>query len=213
MVDEVTKQNPDVVAGVKMMHHILKHHGGEALVKFVEWGQNIIDETGKITKADFTADPDEAPITKEEKSILDAAKPPIITRRNMMLGIPSAAIAMFSVSRLGAKVAKDIFESDAKEKKDEKNPPNKAKTKIFSAISEKLDKFSSTPIEILGIATLLNEVFDMLKDYEPEKFAQIENAISELADNMGIGDPTPTYRLRIAQQQADATQARFNGRD
>jgi hypothetical protein len=193
MVDDIPKDE-DAKAGIRMMHWMLdNNYPPETFVGFVEWGQNILDTTGKITHADFSADPDETPNTTDENRMLRAARPDVLTRRNLLLGVPSALIATFSFTRLLLGGLKYLIEQEQQDAKQD-DPPKKEQGRI-ARLSDAINNFSSTPVEILGIATLLYEVVDIVKEYEPQKFDQISNAVAKIADDMGIGDPTPTYRL------------------
>jgi hypothetical protein len=192
MVEDVYKGDPDSAAGIRLMRHILDKHGPEQLIKFVEWGQHIIDVTGKITRADFTPDPGEPPLFEDEEDMLQSARPRMMNRRTWMLGIPSALITAYSATRLGLQALENATtkEEPAHDANDNDKPHNR-----LASLNRKLDTFSSPLIEILGSMTLLYEVLDIISDYEDEKFDQISNAVAELADNMGIGAPTPTFRL------------------
>jgi len=190
MVDAIPADE-DATAGVRMMHWMLnKGYSAQEFVEFIAWGQNILDTTGKITPADFSPDPGEAPNTHEEREMLRAARPPVMTRRNLLLGVPSALIATYSAARLLLSGLSMLAEEGA----EEGALPEKEKGRL-AKISEAMESISSAPVEAAGTLMLLYEVIDIYKEYEPEKFDQISNAIAKIADDLGIGDPTPTYRL------------------
>ena len=184
-------QDEDAAAGIGLMNWILEKTPPETLIDFVEWGQNILDETGKITAADFSADPDEQPNTTEEKAMLRAARPRVLNRRNLLLVVPSAIIAAFTAIRLGIKV---VTPQKVPKNLDDKEhiAPKKGN---LEALDETLENYSSTPLETLNMGALLFEVIESFKDYGPTKFDQISNAVAKIADDMGMGEPTPTFRL------------------
>lgn len=203
IIAEIPKE--DTVAGIKLLRHILDKHGPEQLIGFVVWGQNIINTNGRITKADFTPDPWEKPATKDEKDLLAVAKPRIVDRRAALVGIPSALVTLFTVLRMGVNEARALLKPPAAEEQEDLPPSATA----LDRLGQGLDKYSSTPIELLGVITLTYEIFDIIKEYEPRKMDQIGSAISEVADNMGIGEPTPTFRLTHARR---STSGRGRGR-
>ena len=188
MVRAIPKDE-DATAGIGMMLWILKNYPPATFVDFVEWGQNILDETGKITPADFSADPHEVPNTPDEHEMLRHARPELMTRRNLLLGVPSAAVSLFTVTRLTLAALKQ-----AQEPKPEEGAAEESKTRI-GRLSDRFEELSNLPVEMFGLATLLFEIVEMIKDYEPQKFDEISNGVAKIADDMGIGDPTPTFRL------------------
>jgi hypothetical protein len=190
MVDAIPAQNSNASAGVTMMRHILEKHGGKRLIAFVIWGQNIVDETGEIDLADFQPDPDEAPMTQGEEDMLRSAKPKLISRRTALLVGPSVLIAAFTSARLISSGLSNAL-NDNKPANDKPEEP----TDTLAKISKRLNEYSSLPLEVIGIIPLVYELVDYVFEYDERRFKEVSNAVSELANTLGIGEATPTFRL------------------
>jgi hypothetical protein len=129
-------------------------------------------------------------MTQGEEDMLRSAKPKLISRRTALLVGPSVLIAAFTSARLIASGLSNAL-NDNKPANDKPEEP----TDTLAKISRRLNEYSSLPLEVIGIIPLVYELVDYVFEYDERRFKEVSNAVSELANTLGIGEATPTFRL------------------
>ena len=184
---------PEFHAGIVLLKRILDKDPDDAkavagFIAFTDKADNILDNTGKILKHDFIAQPNEpadSPYVLGHEEEMKKTSPLAPRRQFLRAGLRTLAwvgtggvIAAYGAARTGSQMARYMSSPST----DDAAVKAKAGRDMFSLAHEFIDDHVMGPTDVVLGGAILNEG---LENWDELKFEQISNGITEFLQFVG----------------------------